>query len=166
MKPAIKISMLFSILVLFCLSAAGQGQEGHKQKMERYRSMKIAYFTENLELMPDEAEKFWPLYNAHEQKREELRRETRKSTRQYTEQAGELSEEETEAIVDRIVEIRKEELELDVKFHEDLKNILPASKVMKLYMTEVQFREYMLRRIREDRGGHGRGREGRTPDSP
>lgn len=128
--------------------------------------MKIAYFTENLELTPEEAEKFWPLYNAHEQQRDELRRETRKSSRKYTEQAGELSEQETEAIVDRIMEIRKEELELDIKFHEELKKILPASKVMKLYMTEVQFREYMLRRIREDRGGHGRGREGRSSDTP
>ena len=163
MKPASRTFILLSILVFFCLSATGQGRENHKEKIEKYRSMKIAYFTDNIEFAPDEAEKFWPLYNAHDQKQDELRREIRRSSRQYSQQAEDLSEQETEVIIDRIIEIRKEELELDMKFHQELKQILPASKIMKLYITEVQFREYMLKRIREDRGGPGRSQGSKLP---
>src|ERR1035437_4885758 len=45
-----------------------------KEKME---SMKIAFLTQKLDLTPDEAQKFWPVYNEFQKKREELRKKRR-----------------------------------------------------------------------------------------
>lgn len=125
--------------------------------------MKIAYFTENLELTPEEAEKFWPLYNAHDKKKHELRREIRMNSRQFSQQAEQLSEQEVEGIIDKLIEIRQKDLQLDIEFHKELKKILPPKKIMELYITEVHFREYMLRQIREDRSGSKRRREEQFP---
>ncbi len=119
--------------------------------------MKIAYFTENIDLTPGEAEKFWPLYNQHEQKKDELWKSLRMNSREFSQKAEELTETEAEEIIDNHMEIRQKELQVDMDFHSELKKILPAKKIMKFYITEVRFREYMLQRIREERGGPQRG---------
>jgi hypothetical protein len=51
-------------------------------------------------------------------------------------------------------------------FHEDLKKILPPKKVMRFYITEIQFREYMLRKIRDERGGGNREKGENPPPGP
>ena len=121
--------------------------------------MKIAYYTENLELTPEEAEKFWPLYNEYDNKKHELRRENRTNSRQFSQQAEQLSDQEVEEIMDRMIENRKKDLQLDIEFHDNLKTILPPKKIMKLYITEIRFREYMLKKIREERSESKRKRE-------
>lgn len=125
--------------------------------------MKIAYFTENLELTPEEAEKFWPLYNEYDSKKHELRRENRTNSRLFSQQAEQLSDQEVEEIMDRMIENRKKDLQLDIEFHDNLKTILPPKKIMKLYITEIRFREYMLKKIREERSESKRKRERQIP---
>ena len=122
--------------------------------------MKIAYFTENLDLTPQEAEKFWPLYNEYQKIKGELYRSKGLRSRGFAQKMDEISEKEAEEIIDKHMEVKKNELTLDIKFHEDLKKVLPAKKVMKVYITEVQFREYMLKHIREEHGG-GKSKSGR-----
>jgi hypothetical protein len=157
--------MLFTSggLMLLCLSASGQRPGDHEKRMEEYRAMKIAYFTENLGLTPQEAEKFWPLYNQYEQEKDKLRRNRMVRSKEFAEKADQLSEKEAEEIIDKYIENRQKELDLDVQFNADLKTILPARKIMKLYITEVQFREYMLRQIREHRDEPDKKREKQIP---
>ncbi len=157
MKSTSSKWFLFILMTFFSLSAAAQQPQRHAEKMERYRSMKIAYFTENLQLTPEEAEKFWPLYNQLEQEKDQLRKNRRMRSREFSKQAEELTEEEAEEIIDNHMEIRQKEIQLDLEFHNELKKILPAKKIMEFYITEVQFREYMLQRIREERGEPHRG---------
>ena len=125
--------------------------------MEKYRSMRVAYFTDNLDLTPDEAEKFWPLYNKYDNQKEELRNNRRMIMREYHQEGREITEEEAEVFTDRHIEMKQKDIEVDIEFHKELKTVLTANKIMQFYITEVQFREYMLKRIREDRGNAGRG---------
>ena len=163
MKTSTRI-LSFSVPIIFlCLSAMGQGPQNHEKRMEKYRSMKIAYFTENIELTPEDAEKFWPLYNKYDQQKHELRMNRRLRSKEFSQQAEQLSEQEAEKIIDRHMEIRQKELQLDMEFHNELKQVLSSKKIMKFYITEVQFREYMLRRIREERGEPNRKREKQLP---
>lgn len=125
--------------------------------------MKIAYFTENLGLTSQEAEKFWPLYNKYEQDKAELRKNRMVRSKEFAEKADQLSEEEAEEIINKHIENRKKELQLEIQFNADLKKILPAKKIMMLYITEVQFREYMLRQLREHRGDPDRRKDREDP---
>jgi Spy/CpxP family protein refolding chaperone len=149
-----KIRMLTLILVLCDLTLALKAQEhkGRQEHIEKFRSMKIAFFTERLELTPQEAEKFWPLYNDHEKKKREVSRYRHFRPRNMSEQLADMTDQEAEEMVDEMMEARKKEVQLAAAFHEDLKEILPPKKVMKFYITEIQFREYMLRKIRDERG--------------
>jgi hypothetical protein len=151
------------MLIMLSLFARGQQTDDHQKRMEEYRAMKIAYFTENLGLTPQEAEKFWPLYNKYEQDKAELRKNRIDRSHEFAEKADQMSEEEAEEIVNKHIENRKKELQLEIQFNADLKKILPAKKIMKLYITEVQFREYMLRQIREHRGDPDRKKDREDP---
>jgi hypothetical protein len=151
------------MLIILSLFARGQQTDDHQKRMEEYRAMKIAYFTENLGLTPQEAEKFWPLYNKYEQDKAELRKNRIDRSHEFAEKADQMSEEEAEEIVNKHIENRKKELQLEIQFNADLKKILPAKKIMKLYITEVQFREYMLRQIREHRGDPDRKKDREDP---
>ena len=56
--------------MFFSLSLSAQRMPGappasHQQKEDRIKSHKIAYLTEQLSLSPEEAQQFWPVYNAY-----------------------------------------------------------------------------------------------------
>ena len=152
MKYIVRTLPLILILCTLTFVVNAQESKEREERREKYRSMKIAYFTERLELTPEEAEKFWPLYNEVEKKKHELPNRNIRP-RHYTQQLENLTDEEIEKITDDIIDARKKEAQLSAEFHEDLKKFLSPKKIMKLYITEVQFREYILRKIRDERAG-------------
>ena len=153
MKSELRILIIFAVLFSFSLSVMGQKPDDKEDRREKYRSMKIAYFTENLDLTPQEAEKFWPLYNEYQKEKGELFKSKGLGSKRIAQKEAEISDKEAEEIIDKHMEVRQKELTLDIKFHEDLKKVLPPKKIMKVYITEVQFREYMLKHIREEHRG-------------
>ena len=163
MKSIQRIILFSALLVFFILSAMSQPPGDHEKRMEKYRSMKIAYFTDNLDFTPEEAEKFWPLYNKYEKDERELRRMHHTMVEEFSEQPDELSVQEVQKILDRHILIMEQEMQLEIKFYNELQEVLPAKKVMKFYITENEFRRYMLRRIREERGKGNRKGEGPIP---
>jgi Spy/CpxP family protein refolding chaperone len=163
MKLISRMLLPSGLLMLLCFVASGQRPGDHEKRMEEYKAMKIAYFTENLGLTPQEAQKFWPLYNQYEQEKAEFRRNRMDRSKEFAVKVDQLSEKEAEEIIDKHIENRQKELDLDVQFNTDLKKILPAKKIMKLYITEVQFREYILRQIREHRDEPDQKRERQIP---
>ena len=46
-----------------------------QERFERFRSMKIAYYSERIEFTTEEAEQFWPVYNEFERQNSALSRE-------------------------------------------------------------------------------------------
>ncbi|MEY4038794.1 MAG: hypothetical protein RIR67_1106, partial [Bacteroidota bacterium] len=68
-----KLLKILPILVLFSsLNFYAQGEK-MKEKREQIKTMKVAFLTTELDLTSAEAEKFWPVYNAFEDKQFELR---------------------------------------------------------------------------------------------
>lgn len=162
MKYKVRILTLILMLCNLTLALNAQERKGREEYIEKFRSMKIAFFTERLELTPGEAEKFWPAYNEYEKEKREISRHRHFRHRNIDEQLENMTDEEAEKKVDEMMEGRKKEVQLSTAFHEDLKKIFPPKKVMRFYITEIQFREYMLRKIRDERGGGPR-KKGENP---
>jgi hypothetical protein len=162
MKYTVRILTLILMLCNLTLALNAQERKGREEYIEKFRSMKIAFFTERLELTPGEAEIFWPAYNEYEKEKREISRHRHFRHRNIDEQLENMTDEEAEKKVDEMMEGRKKEVQLSTAFHEDLKKIFPPKKVMRFYITEIQFREYMLRKIRDERGGGPR-KKGENP---
>lgn len=166
MKYTTRIFTLIGILCSFTLVLNAQERKGREEHIEKFRSMKIAYFSEQLELTPEEAEKFWPLYNDFESKKREVNRYRHRRSRNMDEQLANMTDQEAGKMADDMIEAKKKEINLDESFHSELKKIFPPKKVLKYYITEHRFREYMLRKIRDERrGGQGKRSEKTPPGS-
>lgn len=149
------ITKLLTLIILSTLIIPGLNaqdrEERHRERREYYRSMKIAYFTEEMKFTPEEAEKFWPVYNEFDKKEHEIEMRQREGWRKLDEDGDDLTEKEAAELSELYVETLKQETEIQIDFHHKMLEILPVQKVMKIYITEVRFREHMLRRIRDER---------------
>ncbi|MEN3041451.1 MAG: hypothetical protein ABDH66_07955 [Bacteroidia bacterium] len=111
---------------------------------ERLQSMRIAYLAEEMQLMPEEAQAFWPLYNAREAELQKHRRNTREQLRSLQQRIPPLSAEAYADSVSAIyLSLWQKELEIRRSFHERFKKVLPPQKLARFYLAELRF----LRRI-------------------
>lgn len=114
---------------------------------DRVRKAKVQFFSEKLELSPSESKAFWPVYNDYQNRKNRLANERRNLMRFYVDNSNNMTDNEISETLDRYIEIEKEESELLSQYNEKFKNILPEKKVIKIYIVEVQFRNYLLKQL-------------------
>lgn len=73
-----KIHLATIILSISTLFTFGQTPEDRKDKREQLQAAKIGFITTQIDLTPNQAEKFWPLYNEYSEAKRKIRRELRK----------------------------------------------------------------------------------------
>jgi hypothetical protein len=141
------------IYLLLISALCIQGMQVKAQKEddphERIKAMKIAFITERLELSTGEAEKFWPVYNDYENRKHKIMKEIRDLRKYYTENQESIGEKEQLELLDKFIKLQKEDAELLPSYHEKFIEVLPPQKVMKLYISEIQFRNYLLQKLRD-----------------
>ena len=134
------------LLVLFTTSVFSQPNQGKRDKI---KALKIAYISEELALTTQEAEKFWPIYNAFEDKQFELQHQKMRAYMSRIESNMEkLTEKEAAQLLAQIENTEDELFQLKKKYNQDLKIALSAQKIVKLHKTEEQFRKNLLRQFR------------------
>ena len=133
-------------------------------RKEKVEAMRIAFITQKLDLSPEEAQKFWPVYNEFHKKRDEMMKKKREDKKGMRENIDSLSDKQVEALVDAEMAFRQKNLDLEKEYHGKFKSVLPIKKVAKLYRAEEQFTHRLLEQI-SDRGKGGRGgkRNGMAP---
>jgi len=151
----------FNILIVsvFLISATIYGQRGpirerFQQKKEQIKSLKVAFITTELNLTTDEAAKFWPVFNAFEDKQQEIKRQKIKA---IFEQSGgnsldKLSEKDASVLITQMESSEDDLYLLKKKFISNLKGVLPSVKILKLKKAEEQFNKKLLQQFRDKRG--------------
>ena len=143
-----KISII--IFLFFFSVGVGLSQQGRERQNKIYAA-KVAFFTERLQLTPGEAEKFWPVYNDYQNQRDKIIQDRKNTTEYYIKNANNLSDKEIDQILNDYINYQKKETALLENFNNQLKTILPERKVIKVYITEIQFRNYLLGQLRNNR---------------
>ncbi len=119
------------ILTLF-LSIGLHAQDNDKKENGRLEALKIAYITKKLNLSPEEAQKFWPIYNQYSD-------EMRKALKDVKQNNGTEIDKD-----DKILVIRK-------KFNEEFRKALTAEKVNTFFRSEKEFNGVVAREMMERR---------------
>ena len=146
MKKSI-ISKIVPAIILIAFSSGVYGQqEGPLKKLE---SMRIAFITEKLDLSSSEAEKFWPVYRDYANRNDRITEERRSLYRYASKNAEYISESEINELLEKHLNLQKEESNLTEKFNSRFLQILPPKKVLILYTTENQFKTFILNQIME-----------------
>ncbi len=143
----------FIVSILFLLATTFSIAQGHKEKQEKIKALKVAYITEQLELTADEAQKFWPIYNDYQEKQFDLRHEKMRSILNKLEigTIEKLSEKEASSLLDQMENIEENLFLLQKKFTKDLQGIVSDKKIMKLKKAEGDFNRHLLKQMREKR---------------
>lgn len=118
------------LLLLFSTVLFGQDIDN---RIERVKALRVAYISDKLELTPDEAQKFWPIFNQFDDKQFDLQRQKRQLMHKLKpENASNLSDKETAQLMaedDRIeTEIQTNRRQL-VK---NLQGVIPNQKIIML----------------------------------
>ena len=144
-----KLIAAFVIFLPFVLPA----QPPPREKVE---ALKIGFLTKRLDLTPEEAKNFWPVYNKFQEELEKVRKERRETLRGPDNNLEDMSDKDVEKMVDSEIVLRQNELDVFKKYHPQFKQVLPIRKVAMLYRTEEDFKRKLLEMIKERRGDKGR----------
>lgn len=134
------------------------------ERLKEIKAQKSAYITAQLGLTPEQAQQFWPIYNEYDEKQDALRKETRDMLNDVREGGTAMTEADASRILDKGLENRQKELDLEKAYAERFKKCIGAVKTLKLRKAERDFNKEVLKRFRdrmeERREGDG-GRPGR-----
>lgn len=119
--------------------------------VSKIQAQRVAFFTERMNLTPAEAEKFWPVYNEYDAKRAKLNAEESRLINLFKENRASMTDKEIDNDIKKIFDTRKALTTLNEEYYARLRQILPARKVMKLIITETQFRVWLLNKLRPTR---------------
>lgn len=140
-----------TFLALFLLgSACLQAQQEDNQ--EKIKALKVAFFTEQLSLTSKEATVFWPMYNAYESEKESIMSQKRREVFDKIGGSQPYSEEEARAILSRYQELEEREEALNRQFQTELAAKFSATRTLKLFRAEHEFRKRLLREFRKRNG--------------
>lgn len=135
---------LFYLSIFFLLFYSSVFSQRNKDQIQ---SEKIAFITKEVDLTPEEAQKFWPVYNESNKQKAEISLKLKKLNNDYIKNRDNLSEKEVEEILSKMIKLKKRQSQVNFESFEDFRAILPADKVLDYYMAEQKFKKILLKRL-------------------
>lgn len=124
------IKKLLSVLILlgwFALPGLAQGGQRQQRPGATLEAMKIAFITKRLDLSPEEAERFWPIYNRYAA-------EVRQAYISYRDRQNEIELDEA------LLNIRK-------KYNSEFTKALSPEKVNQFFRAEKDFAGFVQKEM-------------------
>ncbi|HET9055909.1 MAG TPA: hypothetical protein VFN30_03575 [Chitinophagaceae bacterium] len=119
----------YLLITLFLLSGLPwvRAQENPEENT-KIEALKIAFISKKLELSPEEAQKFWPVYNQYFKEIRQLLKDRK----------GEVDIIEEEQ---KIIDVRK-------KYRDEFTKVIGQPRMNKLFTAERDFRRILINRIK------------------
>ena len=137
--------LLTTVTFLFLLLGINSYSQHHHEKL---KSLKIGYLTETLELTSKEAEGFWPIYNLHQENIHQIRYIDIRELRRKINTEKDLKDKDAEIILDNLLKKEEAILAERSKMFKKLKTVLPPKKLLKLFKSEIDFNQKILKEYR------------------
>lgn len=149
MKTLRIYTILFALLSLAFTSQA-QGKRGHGERGEKIDAARTAFLTDKMNLTPEQAQKFWPLYNEYDAKRKELRKKGRPFKGQNLEN---LSDAQLKEQMNLMFDTRQKELNLDKEYADKFQKVISIRQLAAMYKGEREFMKALLQKLNDSKGG-------------
>lgn len=118
----------------------------------RMESMRIAIITSRLNLRPDEAEKFWPLYNEYRKSIDKIitdRMQLLESQNKLSDSLSNTSDSEADKTLGTILKLNNDYAQIQSEYYMRFRKLLGPKRTLDLYLAEVQFKRRIVRELRE-----------------
>lgn len=147
------IAILLSILALPVIA---------QKENDKIEALRVAFFTEKLNLTAEESSEFWVRHNEHESQLSEIR-EQKKEVGSHVKNLDSMTEDEIRRDLELVRDLDILEAEIRTEFLLDCINILDAPRAGKIPFLEREFRKAILEKRR---GNDGRSQNGRPHGPP
>ena len=155
MKTHNKIKQLLVFIILIMISVVNFAQNGQRLNKikDKINAQKVAYITKELDLTPQEAQQFWPVYNEFETQRKAINKDFKgQNIEERQIDFNTLSDKDALEMADNHIILAQKVLDIRKKYHAEFKKVLPAKKLLKLYQAEKDFNKFLLKEIKERQG--------------
>ena len=137
------------LFLLFLILLTNHSVVAQKQlKRQRIKALKISFITNSLDLTPNEAEKFWPIYNIHSNSIQSLKVSLENGIQRKIQIAGgieSLSEKQAENFILKMSNIEQQITDNQLKLINELSTVISFKKIIKLKKAQREFNRRILR---------------------
>ena len=135
--------------LMIILFLATLGMNAQDRKFEEIKAHKIAFITEKVNLTANQAQKFWPIYNKHEQQVMALRKTQLEGLKTLKDKNMDgLSDKKAKEVLVKYAEIRGELTKKMEQLISLLEGVITPQQTIKLLIAEEGFKKRLLKRFR------------------
>ncbi|PCI35554.1 MAG: sensor of ECF-type sigma factor [Flavobacteriaceae bacterium] len=138
-------------MITFGLLSNIHAQRQHKISHEKFKALKTAFITDELDLTVKEAEKFWPIYNEYHKSYKELSHLLERDIKKRVDNLGgieNLSDKDAAKILERIIKLKRQKATISEQLYPNLKKVISAKKIIRLTKAERDFRHKIFKEYR------------------
>ena len=161
---------IFAVVAAFAIiSVSSTFAQPNKQNWhDKMMSEKIGYLTAQLELTPEEAQVFWPVYNKIAEKNKEQNKAVGEAYKALTQalKEGTASDKEIDKLLDAYLTAKQAQKENGKNDAAQYRKVLSSKKVAKLYIAEESYRRHQINRMKPQHGPKGPQQNGPKGDGP
>lgn len=126
----------YILIALIGLSGLVSAQDDNK--IEHFKK---DFITKELELTPQEADAFFPIYNEYSSRRKEARRSLRQEMKS-------LNNEASGGSIDKLMDKEQNMIDLQKEYLDKFRKVIPEKKVIKLIEVEKKFKMMLLQKLK------------------
>ena len=141
------------VLILLLLVCQGTALWAQRPVRDRIKTLKVAFITERLALTSQEAQTFWPVYNAHAEAMQTIRKKERTELKSKIPVLQDLSAQQSSKLLDQYVSIQKAKHEAELAYMQELEKVLSPKKILLLLQAEEDFKKRLLQQYRKRKAG-------------
>ena len=143
-----KLNLSVLLLILFVTLPFLVKSQNFNQRKADIDALKVSIITTKVGLTTEEGKVFWPVYNEYDAEKQRLIKERRQKIVTARMNADNLSDKEIEEAILNDFTLKQRELDMERRYYDKFKKVLPMKKVAKFYMAEDQFKRELLKRLR------------------
>ena len=138
---------LVILMIGLSFSLFAQSGKLSEEKRKEFEAQKIAFFTQEMELTPEEAVVFWPLYNEMQQKMRVENDKIRALTCKKEKTAPVTTEEQAKKNLKTVLDAEQAAWNIKKEYTDRLLKVLPAKKVWLMFEAEQKFRHQLWKKM-------------------
>jgi vacuolar-type H+-ATPase subunit I/STV1 len=134
------------LVFIFALYAGNAFAQRPAQNIdpEKLQAARIAFITSRIDLKPDQAEKFWPLFNQYNEQRES----TMKSMSELNRDIENISEEEAKSRIQKRLQLQQKMIDAEKSFTTDISKVITSKQLLMLNNIARDFNRHIYQRQR------------------
>ncbi len=133
------------LIALVLTAPVAWAQDGGRQKIE---SAKIGMITNRLNLTPEQAAQFWPVYNEYNGKKQELNRRVRQLRDEPTRNS--LNDDQLKNGLREANATKQKIADLDNEYMDRFLKVVTPKQLNELYQTERDFNKILLNQLNQN----------------